>query len=178
MDLSKDIMTGKSVSLAERDENTIATTSSSNAEQSTSVQKDEDSDASTVALSPESILPDRASDGEAENDDTNISDNTDNDERPVIRRGKKWRKQSPIKIVGTPISPLASPPRWMREDEFPPPPKKTAPSNEPWWKLCERDYQIEEEYRNESTKRGTHGCPLSIYNSTKDVEGPACLYCY
>ena len=118
MDLSKNVMTGKSLSLVEGDENTTATTSSIGAEQSTSAHHDEESDVSTVAYSPESILPDLKSKSEAEDEEIHISD-MDNDECPVIKRGRKWQKRSPIKIVGDPISPLASPPstsRWMREE--------------------------------------------------------------
>ena len=187
-------MTGKSLSLVEGDEqvaelldggeatenDTVATTSSIGAEQSTSAHHDEESDLSPVAYMPESILPDLKSESEAEDEEIHISD-MDNDERPVIKRGKKWQKRSPIKIVGNPISLLASPPstsRWMREDEFPPPPKRGTPKHDAWWKLCERDYEIEENYRNGDTKRGMHGRPLSIYNSTREVEGPACLFCY
>ena len=193
--MSMNAMTGKSLSLVEGDEqvaelldggeatenDTVATTSSIGAEQSTSAHHNgAESDVSTEVYSPESILPDLQSESAAEDEEIHVSDKG-NDERPVIKRGKKWRKKIPIQILGNPISPLTSPPstsRYLREDEYPPPPKRGTPMRDAWWKLCEKDYEIEENYtKNENHKRGKHGRRLSIYNSNKEVEGPACYFC-
>ena len=99
----------------------------------------------------------------------------------VIKRGKKWQKKIPIQILGNPISPLSSPEgamRYLREDEYPPPPKRGTPMRDALWKLCLKEDEMEENFtKNENYKRGKHGRRLSIYNSNKEVEGPACFFC-
>ena len=121
-------MLGKTISLDEND-GEVATTSSQPKEASTSIIQG-NSENSNGPPSPSEILPDQVNRNESDNDEASISAESENEERPLIRRGRRWRRQSPIKIVGAPLSPISSPPRWLQEDEHPPPPKKTSPSKE------------------------------------------------
>ena len=88
--------------------------------------------------------------------------------------------------MAPPISPLSSEgsPRCYHKENYPPPAKKSIPAKQAWWKLCTQEKEMEKNSTQEEShshewdeQKGRHGRRLSVYNSTKEVQGPGCFYC-